>query len=640
MSKQEVFNNSNPEQLRQFMKAVLTDLRALERMLQGDMFELDVRRIGAEQELILINPNGRPAPIALQVLDDLNDPQFTTELASFNIEFNLAPLEYGDDCLSELERSMSEKLEKARRAARKRGADCVLAGILPTLGAGDLTQANMTPRPRYFALNEAMRNLRGAEFELRITGVDELNIKSESLMLEACNTSCQVHFQVSPHEFARYYNIAQAVAGPTLAAAANSPLLLGRRLWRETRIAVFQQAVDTRHSGTELQERSARVSFGRDWVRESALEIYRDDIARFRVILASEIDEDPFERLAAGVAPRLQALQLYNSTVYRWNRPCYGVLNGRPGLRIENRVLPAGPSVADEVANAAFWFGLVSGVAAEIEDITQTMPFAIAKENFVAAARLGLDAHLTWIDGHRMPAQELIAMRLLPLARKGLESSHVREQDINHYLGIIEDRVATAQTGAAWQLRSLDGMAQRGTRGERLSALVAGLVSRQQSGEPCHKWSLAQLDEGGGWKRNYLRVDQYMTTDVFTVHEDEVIDLVANVMDWRKIRHIPVEDRDHRLVGLVSYRALLRYLAHDMPHGPNHSVAVREVMKRDPVCVSPETSTREAIDIMRRNRIACLPVVSRDRLVGIVTERDFMDIAAQLLETQLDEDAE
>ncbi|MCA9243430.1 MAG: CBS domain-containing protein [Phycisphaerales bacterium] len=636
MGQQEVYDSSNPEQLRQFMKAVLTDLRALEHMINAGMFDAGVRRIGAEQELILISQNGRPAPIALQLLNDLNDPLFTTELASFNMEFNLPPLEYRDDCLSKLEATLTKMLERARAAARHRGADCVLAGILPTLVASDLTHANMTPRPRYYALNQAMRNLRGAEFELRITGIDELNIKSESLMLEACNTSCQVHFQVEPHEFARYYNIAQAVAGPTLAAAANSPLLFGRRLWRETRIAVFQQVVDTRLSGTELQERSARVSFGRDWVHESVLEIYRDDIARFRVILATEIDEDPFERLAKGEAPRLKALQLYNSTVYRWNRPCYGVLNGKPGLRIENRVLPAGPSVADEVANAAFWFGLVSGIASEIDDIRRQMSFAIAKENFVSAARHGLDAHLTWTDGVRMPAQELIAMRLLPLARNGLTQSGVREQDINHYLGIIEDRVASAKTGASWQLRSLQAMDQTGARGERMSALVAAMVSRQQAGNPCHLWEPATLVEGGGWKRNYLRVDQYMTTDVFTVHEDEVLDLVANVMDWRKIRHIPVEDREHRLVGLVSYRALLRYLAHAMPHGPDHSVPVKTVMKRDPITISPETSTREAIEIMRRNKIACLPVVSGGRLVGIVTERDFMEIAAQLLETQLE----
>ena len=637
MGEQQVQPDISGEQLRLFMKSLLNDLRAFETMLEEGMIESDVRRIGAEQEFFLVDDGWRPASLALEVLDEIDDSHFTTELGKFNLEVNLDPLDFGGDCLSRLESQLNEMLTKAREAAQRCGGEIVLTGILPTLRKSDLGLDNMTPIPRYFALNRALSRLRGGAYEFRIKGVDEVLIKHDSVMLEACNTSFQIHFQVGADEFSNLYNVAQTVTAPVIAVATNSPLLFGRRLWRETRIALFQQAVDTRSSSHHLRDRSPRVSFGRSWVKSSAAELFKEDIARFKIILGTELDEDPFAKLEKGEAPELKALCLHNGTVYRWNRACYGITDGKPHLRIENRVLPSGPTPLDEIANAAFWFGLISALSHEYEDITQVMEFEDAAANFMAASRQGLSAELTWLEGKTSPAGELILESLLPLARKGLARRNIVAADIDRFLGVIEERVESKMTGSQWVLTSLAGMKDHGTPGERLSALTAATVNRQKEGKPIATWELATLEEAGGWKQHYLKVEQFMTTDLFTVHEDEPIDLVASLMDWERIRHVPVEDHDSRLVGLISYRALIHLLAQGRPETDGPPVPVGDIMKKDPFTVSPETSSLEALELMRGRRIGCLPVVKDGRLVGIVTERDFMDIAGELLEEKLRE---
>ncbi len=630
-------NETQPEQLRMFMKALLNDLRALEHLVANDMIEKGVRRIGAEQELFLVDQAWRPAAASPRVLERLDPERFKTELAQFNLEFNLQPIPFGGDCLRVLEKDFDEHLQEVRTAAQSCDVRALLVGILPTLRMSDLDLANMTPVPRYHALNEALKALRGEDFVFRINGVDELISKHDSVMVEACNTSTQFHFQTGTDEFANLYNIAQVVAGPVLAAAVNSPLLFGRRLWAETRIAVFQQAVDTRKPGDNPLAQASRVSFGTQWVEQSAVEIFREDIARFRVVMGMDVDEDPFEVIEAGGVPKLKALQLHNSTVYRWNRPCYGISEGKPHLRIENRAIPTGPTVLDEVANAAFWFGLMSALTANHPDIRDVTEFDDAKRNFFAAARLGLEAPLIWLHGEKMPAPVLILRELLPMASEGLLRAGVDHDDVERYLGVIRGRVGSGQTGTQWLVDSLGEMKDEGSENERLCALTAGIHKRQLEGKPVHEWTLAKLDEAGGWKNSYQRVEQYMATDLFTVHADEVIDLAANLMDWRRVRHIPVEDDQHHLVGLISYRSLLRFLAHDLPHGKDAPVPVSEVMQKNPIFISPETPTLEAIRIMRRDRVSCLPVVKNGTLVGMVTDRDFMEIAAELLESHLRE---
>lgn len=387
-----------------------------------------------------------------------------------------------------------------------------------------------------------------------------------------------------------------------------------------------------------MRDIKPRVHFGTRWVDDSVLEIFREDISRFRVLIGAEIEEDPLEELRQGRVPSLKALQLHNSTVYRWNRPCYGISNGKPHLRIENRVLASGPTPLDEVANAAFWFGLVSALAHEERDVRDGMDFDDALGNFVAAARLGLDSHLMWLNAdHTQSARHLVLERILPLAREGLRAGEVDEEDIERYLGIIEERVASKQTPAQWMLRSLARMKERGSLPERLNALTAAIADRAQTGQPVHRWPLAEFHEAGDWKPSYQRIEQYMTTDLITVGEDEPIDLVARLMDWHRIHHIPVEDERHRLLGLVSHRSLLRFLASPRNGEEEAPTPVSDIMQRELITVQPDTPTLEAIELMKDNRIGCLPVTVKGRLVGIVTEHDFLRVAGLLLEQRLRE---
>jgi CBS domain-containing protein/gamma-glutamyl:cysteine ligase YbdK (ATP-grasp superfamily) len=642
MGEHNVRRDAEPSVLREFTNHLMRDVRAMELMLHEDMFETGVRRIGAEQELFMVDERGEPSPVIEEVLEQNTDERIVTELTKFNLEFNMDPLQYGDDCFSEMEQSTNTLIEEVRNLTRQVESEVAMTGILPTAHLSDFALDYMTPRPRYYALNDAISRLRGGAGQYQIRGIDELFVKHDSIMLEGCNTSFQTHFQVDPEEFPRFYNIAQVVAAPCLAAATNSPLLFGKRLWRETRIALFQQAVDTRSSNLYLREMSPRVHFGTSWVDESVMEIFKEDISRFRVLLTTELDEDPLKVLEQGEVPNLMALQLHNGTVYRWNRACYGITDGKPHLRIENRVLPSGPTVIDEIANAVFWYGLVGGIAQNYRDVSDHIEFYEARHNFNAAARNGLASQFKWLDGSNQPAHELILDTLLPLAENGLRSSDVDSSDIDRYLGIIQQRVESGQTGSQWQLDSLARMADVGSRAERLGALTRAMVERQKEGEPVHEWSLATLEEGytpTGMKDT--NVEDYMTTDLFTVHEEESIEFVARLMDWQKIRHVLVEDEQHRLVGLVSHRTLLRHMA-ERKERPEGGVPVGQIMVEEPISISPDRPTLDAIQLMREHEIGALPVVREDRLVGIITEQDFIHIAGNLLDETLglDEDQE
>ncbi len=625
-------------QLRTFTKALLNDLRALEGMVRDGLFETGVRRMGAEQELFLVDRGWRPAPIATQLLTGLTGPEFTTELARFNVEINLPPLTLDSGCFGTLEHDLERLVGQVRSEARKHKADVVLTGILPTLEKSDLRLENITPQPRYLALNDAMTKRSGGSYRLHIQGTDELYVEHDSILLEGCNTSFQLHLQVDPTEFARVYNIALAMAGPVLAASVNSPLLFSKRLWSETRIALFQQALDTRRTVPHMREFTQRVRFGESWVRGSVLEIFQEDVARVPALLGAEIRGDPFDSLKRGEIPDLQALQLYNGTVYRWVRPCYGVLDGKPHLRIECRFLPSGPSIPDQVANAALWFGVLLGAAEQYEDITQLLDFDDARANLLAAARRGLNAGFTWFEHASVSAPQLIVEQLLPLARKGLEAVAIDPTDIDRLLGIIDSRVSSGFTGTHWLSNSLTQMGEHGTRAERMAALTAATAHRQRRGIPVHEWHPAEIGEGGSWRYHYRRVEQYMTTDLFTVKEDDIVDLAALLMDWKRIRQVLVEDDQRKLSGWVTYGSLLRLYTSGQAMRSTSAVSVREIMEPAPVCVTPETETLEAIALMRKHKIRSLPVIKDDRLVGIVSVEDFIPIAERLLEEKLEDE--
>ncbi|MEE9270563.1 MAG: CBS domain-containing protein [Candidatus Krumholzibacteria bacterium] len=637
MGKQKIDEKSDRQQLRAFTKALLEDVQAIERMLADGLIESGVRRIGAEQEMFLVDRAMHPAMTALDVLERLDHPQFATELGLFNLEVNLSPQDFGGDCLWRMEQELEGLLSQARRAAKSVESRVLMTGILPTIKQKDLTLEAMTPSPRYLQLNRTMSEHRGGDFSMLIKGLDELGVTHDNVMFEACNTSFQIHFQVSADEFANLYNLAQAVTAPVLAAAVNSPVFLQHRLWHETRVALFQQSLDTRSETHQARKAPPRVVFGDRWVKDSVLEIFREDIARFRVLIAAEPEESPLELLDRGDIPPLSALCLHNGTVYRWNRPCYGIRDGRAHLRIEHRALPAGPTVVDEMANAAFFFGLMTVLGDKYDDITEVMTFDDAKSNFLLAARYGLQARLRWVDGKAMSAEKLILKELLPLARKGLRSRKIRSRDVDRYLGIIERRVKSGQTGTQWALDSLAAMDPASRTEERYRALTACMYERNLAGKPVHEWKLAQLDEGIDWRDSYRTVEQVMATDLFTVHPEDLVDLAANLMDWEHIRHVPVEDNEGKLVGLISHRQLLRLVGRGMKTGAE-PVAVRELMTSDPLTIGPQAGSLEAIEIMRKNRVSCLPVVKDDnKLVGIVTEVDFINAAARLLEEQLRE---
>jgi CBS domain-containing protein len=620
-----------------FMKSLLEEVRALEAMLDKGMIESGVSRIGAEQEMFLINEACQPSLTALDVLKEIDDERFTHELGLFNIEANLSVQEFHSDCLSRMEAQTQEAYAKAREAAAKCNSKIALTGILPTLTKANLGLDSMVPLPRYHALNDAIMALRGHDLQFTINGIDQLVVKHDNLMLEACNTSFQVHFQVSPNDFARLYNIAQVVTGPLVAAAVNSPILLGKRLWHETRISVFEYSVDARSATHQSRGLKPRVHFGDHWVDDCVTEIFKEDIARFRVILTAETEENPMAMVAQGIAPKLKALCLHNGTVYRWNRACYGVHNGVPHLRIENRVIPSGPTVLDEIANTAFFVGMMAGMADKYDDVRDHITFDDVKANFMAAARAGIRAQMNWFGDTHMPVRELILNELLPLAEHGLKKYGVNENDIDRYLGVLRDRVASRRNGARWALESLNKMRGRGTEDQRLRSLVSSMVEQQTEGRPVAEWKLAGFSDKQSWRESYLNVSQFMATDLFTVRPNDIVDFAATLMDWRQVRHIPVEGDDGQLAGLVSHRALLHLVATGRIGG-DHKVAVKEIMKTDPVTVNSSATTVEAIRLMREASVACLPVVDDGKLVGLVTEHDLIVVSSYLLEHYLDED--
>ena len=348
-------------------------------------------------------------------------------------------------------------------------------------------------------------------------------------------------------------------------------------------------------------------------------------------------DENPFAVLARGETPLLSALRMHNGTVWRWNRACYGVADGVAHLRIENRALPSGPTVQDEIANTAFFVGLMIGGANEYGDISKRLSFDDAKENFFAAARHGLNAQFRWKDGESFSATSLILNELLPLARAGLKEAKVEPTDIDNYLGLLEERVRSGQTGSQWMLKSLSGLnAIHESSDARARVLTSTILARQKEGKPVHDWELAEACELADWSQNYQTVGQFMSTDLFTLRPNDLVDLAASVMDWRHIRHVPVEDDEGHLVGLVTHRGLLRVMSSGARLQNNAALTVGEIMKPNPTSVRSTTPTLEAIEIMRHSKIGCLSVVDDGQLVGIVTSYDFLTATARLFKQHLE----
>jgi len=632
MGEQRVSKLSNRRKMHSFTRSLLRDIRALEEMLAKDMFDNSVTRIGAEQEMVMIdNQSYKPACIAVEALKLMeNHPWVETELAKFNLETNLIPRELKGSCFSLLEKENSKNLRLIQKQLDKLDASYVLTGILPTLRKYHMTLANLTPKKRYHALMESIKEQQlGQAFELRLVGIDELLVKHDSPMLEAVNTSFQVHLQVSSDNFVNYYNIAQALTGPMIAISANSPLVFGKRLWHESRIALFQQSIDTRSTHEHMRERSARVSFGTDWLKDSVLDIFKEDITRFRVLISSDVKENALKELEEGRIPKLRALQVHNSTVYRWNRPCYGISkNGKPHLRIENRVLPSGPSVIDEVANAALWIGAMIYYGDKYKDITKALSFADVRDNFGKSIRFGLDSQFNWFKDKKISSRDLILKHLAPAARKGLASRKVNKKDINKYIGVIEERASAHMNGARWMLRAYTNLLQEVSQDEALAVITASIIENQRKNKPIHKWPKPTLKNLKIYNHHELKVSDFMVTDLITVQRDDIIEMVAEIMNWKDIHFMPVEDAKGNLEGMITSQIVLKSMSENKKR---KTITAGDIMISGLKTVSPSTSVKEAMRILIKSPVACLPVVSGNELIGILTERQFLSITNRVI---------
>jgi len=616
--------------IRDYTQLLFKDVEALEIMISKGMIEEGVRRIGAEQELCLIDKHGFPVKLVEEVLVKIRDDHYTTELAKFNLEINLDPLDFSGSCFSNLEKDLKRLIKKCQAVCEQLDCYPLLTGILPTLRSEDLGMDSMTSRQRYQSLNQAILEMRKSPQKFHIQGTDELSTSSDSVMFESCNTSFQIHYQVGASEFSNLYNWAQTIAGPVLAACTNSPLFLGKRLWNETRIALFQQATDTRGYQEELRQTKPRVVFGERWMNSQVTDFIKRDLSTYRPLVYVDGLVDSLSQLGQGEVPRLRAFSLFNGTIYRWNRPCYGITNGKPHFRVENRYLPAGPTIQDEVANTMLWAGLMNGLPSDYSGMDQKMDFHEVRSNFIKAARHGLDTRFSWMGRH-CDARELMLNELVPIAREGLLKADINQADLDKYLNIIQERVAESKTGSSWIMDSFNTLIKSYPQNTALSAITRAMVERQKEQKPAHKWEKITTDEIGDGPHHYRRVDQIMSKDLYTVYEEDLIDLVPNIMKWNQVRHMLVENREGDLVGLVTLSRLGKYYSE---HKDPKPVMVKEVMVSQVITVTPDTSTLEAIQLMQDKHIGCLPVLNSHRkLVGVVTEQDLLPVAASYLKS-------
>lgn len=605
------------DERKKFLRHLLHDVQALDIMADKGLFEKGITRIGAEQEFFIVDKHFKPSRQGPEILAKIQDPHFTTELARYNLEINLDPQVLNKNCFSRTEKELTDLIRQADKVASSFGDSIVLTGILPSIDLRAIEMDYLTPNPRYAALGEIVKRMRGQDFELNINGVDELLLAHTNILFEACNTSFQVHLQTEAEEFVDQYNWAQTIAGPVLAIATNSPLLFGRELWSETRITLFQQSVDMRRRLHHLRERQQRVSLGHKWIR-SITEVYKDDISRYPLIFLTQIEKDSLEVLHQGQIPELKALRIHNGTIWKWNRPCYGIMNGKPHLRIENRYLPSGPTVIDEISNMAFWVGLMKAMPAEYKNIWEKADFEDAKENFYKAARIGIQTGMTW-DRTMISAQQLVLEILLPLAKKGLEKCNIQSEDITRYLTVIEERTRSAKTGSRWMINGFRTLKKEMGREEATVTLTAAMHKRRLSGEPIHQWEEAKVHEKDLVNISYDAVSNSMTTDLITAHGNDPIELVACIMEWCHIRHMPVEDINGRVVGILTRKRIENFMA--SPEA-SLSATAEEVMIKDPFFVDPSCTTQQAMQFMLERKISCLPVIQNGQLVGLLTDID------------------
>ncbi len=476
------------EDRKNYREKVRRNLDVLARMLTESRFDFERPLAGLEIELNLIDVDGEPALRNAEVLAAIADPSFQTELGRFNIEINVDPRRLADDGFARFEKAVRQALNDADPRAEAVGTRLVMIGILPTLMPEHVTLDSVSENPRYSLLDQQIFAARGEDLEIVIDGVERLQMISDTIMPEAACTSTQVHLQVSPDDFSGYWNAAQAIAGVQVALGANSPYLFGRELVAESRIPLFEQSTDTRAEELKVQGVRPRVWFGERWIT-SIFDLFEENSRYFPALLPINSEEDPVAVLDGGGVPQLDELRLHNGTVYRWNRPVYDISDGSPHLRVENRVLPAGPTVVDTMANAAFFAGLVRALADDDRPIWTQMSFQAANENFIAGIRHGINAEVYWPRIGQVQVTELVVRKLLPLAAEGLGLWGVEQSEIDRLLQIIERRCLRGANGATWQTAEV---ARREAAGDDRHTALRGMLGRyvdlMHSNEPVHTW--------------------------------------------------------------------------------------------------------------------------------------------------------
>ncbi|MGI5400711.1 glutamate--cysteine ligase [Streptomyces sp. CA-135486] len=474
---------------RQYRIKMQECLDAFAQMLRESRFEFERPQVGLEIELNLVDERGEPTMRSTEVLEAIADPAWSSELGRFNLEINVPPRRLTAGGPDAWEKEIRDALNHADERAAAVAAHLIMVGILPTLRQEDVGEAALSENPRYRLLNEQVFAARGEDLRIALDGEDRLRTYADTITPEAACTSTQFHLQVSPGEFAAYWNAAQAIAGVQVALAANSPFLFGKELWHETRIPLFEQATDTRSEEIKVQGVRPRVWFGERWIT-SVFDLFEENVRYFPALLPLCDEQDPKQTLDGGDTPELAELTLHNGTIYRWNRPIYAVAHEKPHLRIENRVLPAGPTVADVLANGAFYYGLTRALVDEERPVWSRMSFSAAADNLHTAAQDGIDARLYWPGMGEVPASELVLRRLLPLAHQGLEHSGMDAAWREPLLGIIEQRCVSGRNGAVWQKEMFHRIYDTTHVGhhEALRLMTRQYIDYMHLNAPVHTW--------------------------------------------------------------------------------------------------------------------------------------------------------
>lgn len=454
-----------------FLQNLNKETELLNEFFNRQVFADEAPVAGYEIEAILVDDYGLPQSLNQIFLDKLNEPLVVHELAAFNVEINSPPVVLKNRALNQMEYNLQQTWDTARRVAQDLSIDLMMIGILPNIQEEQLTLANMSQLNRYKALNEQVFKLRnGKPIRLDISGKETIKATHYDVMLESACTSFQLHLQTPISSAVDFYNISIMISAPIVAATANSPYLFGHELWDETRIPLFEQSVEI---GSEDYR---RVTFGSGYAKHSLMECYNENLANYPVLVPLKKQDE---------LSHLSHLRFHNGTIWRWNRPLIGFDNNNvPHMRIEHRVIPAGPSIIDSIANAALYYGLVHALVDDVNIIQEELPFHVAKQNFYACAKHGLSAELNWPGEGVIPVRNLLLDELIPAAKRGLEKLDIEEDDIKKYISIIQERVTNEQNGANWQRRWVS------KHGRDMQHLACNYLEQQNSGLPVHKWKV------------------------------------------------------------------------------------------------------------------------------------------------------